>query len=74
LRPKKALVFITSGANVALSSIFQGRRPVNSIKTDILGFCRVSTKVVQFGGSNSFDEKRDLLIKKTVAKEIKKFY
>ncbi|PLW80400.1 flavodoxin family protein [Candidatus Woesearchaeota archaeon] len=72
LKDVKALVFITSGAHETLSRIFQS--PVKNIKYEILRFCGIKAKVVQFGNSRELDDKRKNMINKKVAKTISRFY
>ena len=74
LKGKKALVLITSGANVFLSRAFQGGRPVKNIRNDILGFCGVKASVCQIGGANSFDDARGQMLKEVIGSRLKSFY
>ncbi|OVE74612.1 hypothetical protein BVX95_01845 [archaeon D22] len=71
LKNKKALVFVTSGAPTFFSRIFQGA--VSNIKKEILGFCGIKTKVVQFGSLKKFDVKYVDKLKAKVRKTVKSF-
>ena len=73
LKGKEALVMMTSGATGLLSAVFQGSRPVNTVKNDILGFCGISSRVSFFGGSQVFTPEKEAQIKKRVSSELSSF-
>ena len=71
LAGKKALVFTTCGAPLAyLALIFN--RPKTAIKKDILGFCGVRARVVQFGWCRKPTPERIRAIEESTKKVILK--
>jgi NAD(P)H dehydrogenase (quinone) len=65
LKGKRAIVFMTSGSPVAYFWI-SGNRPWLNIKWDILWFCGISSRVVQFGRCRKFDPAMAGRLKKKV--------
>lgn len=73
LKGKTAAVFITSGS----PKIFQyllGHRYSRSIKTDILGFCGIKTKVFHIDNAVKLTDKQEEKIRKEVKKGLQWLY
>ena len=74
LRGRKAAVFITKGAPLALAYLVQGNRPQDLIKKDILGFCGIRAKVLQLGNATRWSESKRPKIRKLVDKGLRFLY
>ena len=72
LLDNKSLVFITSGSPLFLLRL-TGNRPKKMIKKDMLGFCGIDARVVQFGGCRKLTKQKARMIIDRVDKEMKDF-
>jgi len=72
LLKNKAVVFTTNGSPLFLLKLL-GNRPKKAIKKDILGFCGIKPKVVQFGSCRKMRKEKIKEINNRVNKEMKDF-
>ena len=70
LKGKSATVFLTTGASDFLYWLFERNIASRILKTYILGFCGIKSKVFRIGGAHTLDDKQKLRIKKTVDKAL----
>ena len=70
LKDKKAIVIHTSGASRITSSIILGNRYKKMIKTHILNFCGIKTKVYHIDKATRLTPKQEDKIKKVVRKAL----
>lgn len=67
----KALIFTSAGAPGFIYRLLLGQRSLKVLMKDSLKFCGIKSRGVLIGRALKLDERRKILIKKTVSKSLK---
>lgn len=74
LKGKKAVIFVTTGAPKILSWLVQGFRGSRIVKSDILRFCGIRSRIFRYGPANRISEDVKVKLSSLVEKGLNWLY